>query len=93
MLAVARGLMTRPELLLLDEPTAGLAPNLVQMMLDRIRRITVRMRSAVFLVTQTLDAVRLCDRGYLLSAGVIKYEDRTEGFLANQQVRDLYFGG
>ncbi len=93
MLAVARGLMTRPDLLLLDEPTAGLAPNLVQMMLERIRRITARMDSAVLLVTQTLDAVRLSDRGYLLSAGVIRYEDRTENFLANREVKDLYFGG
>lgn len=93
MLAVARGLMTRPELLLLDEPTAGLAPNLVQMMLERIRRITERMDSAVLLVTQTLDAVRLSDRGYLLSAGVIRYEDRTDSFLANREVKDLYFGG
>jgi branched-chain amino acid transport system ATP-binding protein len=93
MLAVARGLMTRPDLLLLDEPTAGLAPNLVQMMLERIRRITERMDSAVLLVTQTLDAVRLSDRGYLLSAGVIKYEDRTDSFLADREVKELYFGG
>lgn len=93
MLAVARGLMIRPDLLLLDEPTAGLAPNLVQMMLEKIREITVRMGSSVLLVTQTLDAVRLSHRGYLLSAGSIKYQDRTESFLANREVKDLYFGG
>lgn len=93
MLAVARGLMNHPDLLLLDEPTAGLAPNLVYLMLDRIREITLRLKSAVLLVTQTLDAVRLSDRGYLLSAGVIKYEDSTAKFLVNQDVKELYFGG
>jgi len=93
MLAVARGLMIHPDLLLLDEPTAGLAPNLVQMMLEKIKQIAGNMGNSVFLVTQTLDAVRLSDRGYLISAGRIKYEDRTESFLANSEVRDLYFGG
>jgi len=93
MLAVARGLMVHPDLLLLDEPTAGLAPNLVQMMLEKIKQIAVNMGNSVFLVTQTLDAVRLSDRGYLISAGRIKYEDKTENFLVNSEVRDLYFGG
>ena len=93
MLAVARGLVIRPELLLLDEPTAGLAPNLVQMMLDKIQEIKERMGSSVLLVTQTLDAVRLSDRGYLLAAGEIKLEEKTESFLSNSEVKDLYFGG
>lgn len=93
MLAVARGLMIHPELLLLDEPTAGLAPNLVQAMLERIREIASRMENAVLLVSQTIDSVRLSNRGYLLSAGRIRYEDRTEALLADQEIRDLYFGG
>lgn len=93
MLAVGRGLMIRPDLQLLDEPTAGLAPNLVQLMLDRIRKITQALNCAVLLVIQTFDAVRLSDRGYLLSAGVIRCEDRTERFVANQEVKDLYIGG
>lgn len=92
MLAVARGLMIHPELLLLDEPTAGLAPNLVQVMLERIREIASQMGNAVLLVSQTIDSVRLSNRGYLLSAGRIRYEDRTEALLANQEIRDLYFG-
>jgi len=93
MLAVARGLMLRPDLLLLDEPTAGLAPNLVRMMLERIKEVTDRLKRAVLLVTQTIDALRLCQRGYLLSAGEIKYTDSTDKLLDNPEVRDLYFGG
>ncbi len=93
MLAVARGLMIHPEVLLLDEPTSGLAPNLVQMMLEKIKEITNIMNNSVFLVTQTLDAVRLSNRGYLLAAGAIKYEDETQSFLSNREVKDLYFGG
>lgn len=93
MLAVARGLMIHPELLLLDEPTAGLAPNLVQIMLEKICEIAAWMDNAVLLVSQTIDSVRLSNRGYLLSAGRIRYEDRTEALLANQEIKDLYFGG
>ena len=93
MLAVARGLMIHPELLLLDEPTSGLAPNLVQMMLEKIKEITTIMNNSVLFVTQTLDAVRLSTRGYLLAAGMIKYEDSTEIFLSNREVKELYFGG
>jgi len=93
MLAVARGLMIHPELLLLDEPTSGLAPNLVQMMLQKIKEITTIMNNSVLFVTQTLDAVRLSARGYLLAAGMIKYEDSTEIFLSNREVKELYFGG
>lgn len=93
MLAIARALMTKPDLLLLDEPTAGLAPNLVYMMLNQIREITSRMNSAVLVVTQSLDAVKLSDRGYLLSSGLIKFEEKTDSFLTNPDVRELYFGG
>jgi len=93
MLAIARGLIIHPKLLLLDEPTSGLAPNLVQIMLEKIKEITDILKNSVLLVTQTLDAVRLSNRGYLLSAGAIKYEDATDSFLANREVKDLYFGG
>jgi len=93
MLAVARGLMTHPELLLLDEPTSGLAPNLVHVILDRIREIADRLKNSVLLVTQTMDAVRLSNRGYLISAGIIRYQGRTEELLSNPEVKELYFGG
>ena len=93
MLAIARSLMLHPEVLLLDEPTTGLAPNLVHTMLEKIREITQRLGSAVLLVTQTIDAVRFCHRGYLLTAGKIIYSDTKDGLLSNEKVLDLYFGG
>ena len=93
MLAVARGMMMRPELLLLDEPTAGLAPNMVKMMLEKIHEVTELLKRAVLLVTQTIDALNLCQRGYLVSAGEIKYTDTTERFLTNAEVNKLYFSG
>lgn len=92
MLALARGLMTHPQLLLLDEPTSGLAPKLVHLMLDKIKEIAERLRNSVLLVTQTMDAVRLSDRGYLLSAGIMRYQGRTEELLSNPEVQQLYFG-
>ncbi|MFW6138571.1 MAG: ABC transporter ATP-binding protein [Spirochaetota bacterium] len=92
MLAVARGLVTHPHLLLLDEPTSGLAPNLVHVMLEKIEEASRRLRTSVLLVTQTLDAVRLSSRGYLVSAGVIRYQGKTGDLISNQEVKQMYFG-
>lgn len=91
MVAVGRGLMSRPDLLLLDEPTAGLAPNLVDEMLNKIRAIN-EAGVTVLLVAQNLEALEFSQRGYLLSAGKITFEGSTEELLENPQVRELYFG-
>lgn len=92
MVAVGRGLLIQPELLLLDEPTAGLQPSLVKMMLDKVMEINER-GVAVLLVAQTVDALKLARRGYCISAGEIVLSGDTEELLDTDKVQDLYFGG
>lgn len=92
MVAVGRGLLIRPKLLLLDEPTAGLQPSLVNMMLSKVEEIN-ELGVTVLLVAQTIDALRLASRGYLLSAGEMVLSGETEELLDTERVQDLYFGG
>ncbi len=92
MVAVGRGMLIRPKLLLLDEPTAGLQPSLVDMMLGKVKEINDR-GVAVLLVAQTIDALRLADRAYLLSAGEMVLSGETEELLETDRVQELYFGG
>ena len=92
MVAVGRGLLIKPKLLLLDEPTAGLQPSLVKMMLSKVEEINKR-GVTVLLVAQTIDALRLANRAYLLSAGEMVLSGETEELLDTDRVQDLYFGG
>ena len=93
MLALARALMLDPVLLLLDEPSAGLAPNLVTLVLDKILGIN-RTGVAIVLVEQNAhEALRLSKRGYVLASGQNQLEDRGEKLLDNPEVARLYLGG
>ncbi|MBS3812869.1 ABC transporter ATP-binding protein [Candidatus Bipolaricaulota bacterium] len=92
MVAVGRGMLIRPKILLLDEPTAGLQPSLVKMMLSKVEEIN-DLGVAVLLVAQTVDAVRLAKRAYLLSAGEMVLSGETGEMLETDRVKDLYFGG
>lgn len=92
MVAVARGLMADPDVLLLDEPTAGLAPNLMQMMYKKIIEIN-QTGVSILLVAQSMETFKTSKRGYLLTSGEIKYSGSTDDLLDNEEVRDLYFGG
>ena len=93
MLAMGRALMLDPELLLLDEPSAGLAPDLVDETLNRIDRIN-DAGTAVLIVEQNAEeALRRCDRGYVLVGGQNRYEDTGETLLADRQVREEFLGG
>jgi branched-chain amino acid transport system ATP-binding protein len=93
MLAMGRALMLEPSLLLLDEPSAGLAPDLVDEMFDRIDGIN-RSGTAVLMVEQNAkEALRRCDRGYVLANGQNRYMDDGDALLNDEQVRQDFLGG
>jgi len=93
MLAIARALMTRPRLLLLDEPSLGIAPILVQEIFTEIQRINREEGTTILLVEQNANlALRLANRGYVIETGRIVLEDDAQALLANPQVKEAYLG-
>ncbi|QEI09141.1 ABC transporter ATP-binding protein [Pigmentiphaga aceris] len=93
MLAIGRALMSRPRLLLLDEPTLGLAPLIIAQIFEIIR--TIREEGVtVFLVEQNANkALQVADRGYVLENGHVVLADTGANLLANAKVREAYLGG
>ena len=92
MLAIARALMARPKLLLLDEPSMGLAPLLVETILEAVRGLRAE-GVTVFLVEQNaFAALSIADRGYVLETGRIVLADTGPALLANERVRKAYLG-
>jgi neutral amino acid transport system ATP-binding protein len=93
MVAIARALMAEPQLLLLDEPSAGLAPSLVDSLFGQIQEIQ-RSGITVLLVEQNARrALAMSDRGYVLDLGEAKFEGPGPSLLQDQKVVDLYLGG
>ncbi|MFC3478700.1 ABC transporter ATP-binding protein [Halobacterium litoreum] len=93
MLAMGRALMLEPDLLMLDEPSAGLAPDLVDEMFDRIDRINDDGTSILMVEQNAKEALRRCDRGYVLVQGQNSYMDAGDALLADDEVRQEFLGG
>jgi branched-chain amino acid transport system ATP-binding protein len=93
MLALGRGLMARPDLLLLDEPSQGLGPRIVEQIFETIDRIRRERRLTILLVEQrVVEALELCDRGYVLETGRVVLEGPREALLADARVQRAYLG-
>lgn len=94
MLAMARALMSSPSLLLLDEPSMGLAPLLVQEIFNIIERINKEENVTVLLVEQNANmALSIADRGYVLETGKIILEGTGKELLSNPEIKKAYLGG
>jgi branched-chain amino acid transport system ATP-binding protein len=93
MLAVSRALMARPKLLLLDEPSLGLAPIVVKQIFEVIRTINREQNSPIFLVEQNANlALKIAHRGYVMETGRITMEDTAQNLLQDERVKKAYLG-
>ena len=93
MLAIARALMGRPKVLLLDEPSLGLAPLIVQQIFDIIKDVNKKEGTTILLVEQNANlALQAASRGYVLETGNITLEDEAKKLLDNPEIRKAYLG-
>jgi branched-chain amino acid transport system ATP-binding protein len=93
MLAIARALMARPELLLLDEPSMGLAPILVEQIFEIVRDINSQGTTVLLVEQNALMALGLASRGYIVQTGEIVLADVSEKLADNPEVKKAYLGG
>jgi len=93
MLAISRALMARPRILLLDEPSLGLAPKVVTQIFNIIKKINSEQKTTIFLVEQNANlALQAAHRGYVMENGRIVLEDYAERLLSNDAVKKAYLG-
>ncbi len=92
MLAIARGLMSEPKLLLLDEPSLGLAPKLVDEVFDKIRAIKLMGVTVMVVEQNVVDGLSVSTRGYVVENGAVILQGPSTDLLSNAQVRSAYLG-
>jgi branched-chain amino acid transport system ATP-binding protein len=93
MLAMSRALMARPKLLLLDEPSMGLAPLIIKQIFEIIKKINAEHNTTIFLVEQNANqALQIADRGYVIENGLITLTDDAHALMKNPAVKKAYLG-
>ena len=93
MLAIGRALVGNPKLIMLDEPSLGLAPLVVKLIFEIIRKINTENNTTVFLVEQNANlALKVAHRGYVMETGRITLADSAKNLLANEEVKRAYLG-
>ncbi len=92
MLAIARGLMARPKLMMLDEPSLGLAPIIVQQIMEILKQVNLKGTTILLIEQNAHKALKLCHRAYLMNVGHVVAEGTGEELLANDQLMQAYLG-
>jgi branched-chain amino acid transport system ATP-binding protein len=93
MLAISRAIMAKPRLLLMDEPSLGLAPLIVKQIFEIIKKINTENKTTIFLVEQNANmALKVAHRGYVMETGRVSMADTADNLLANDEVRKAYLG-
>jgi branched-chain amino acid transport system ATP-binding protein len=92
MLAVGRALMSRPKLLMLDEPSLGLAPLVVMQIMDALAAIKERGMAVLLVEQNAAESLRIADRGYVLESGRVVVEGTRESLMSSEKVKQSYLG-
>jgi branched-chain amino acid transport system ATP-binding protein len=93
MLEMGMGLIVDPDLLLLDEPSAGLAPSLRTEIFEKIAELNDDGTGILMIEQNATDALSVSDRGYVLALGKMEFQDSAQDLLDDPQIRELYLGG